>query len=85
MLRYCANLKAIKYESTSLKRIVADKSRVQLQLNLIETVGKVELISTSTAGVYESWNVSEKYTLDNAGDHKQLSMDQTFSKDDRSD
>ena len=28
MLRYCANLKAIRYESTSLKRIVADKSRM---------------------------------------------------------
>ena len=28
MLRYCANLKEIRYESTSLKRIVADKSRV---------------------------------------------------------
>ena len=28
MLRYCANLKAIRYESTSLKRIVADESRV---------------------------------------------------------
>ena len=28
MLRYCANLKAMRYESTSLKRIVADKSRV---------------------------------------------------------
>ena len=26
MLRYCANFKAIKYESTSLNRIVADKS-----------------------------------------------------------
>ena len=26
MLRYCANLKAIRYESTSLKRMVADKS-----------------------------------------------------------
>ena len=26
MLRYCANLKAIRYESTSLKRIVANKS-----------------------------------------------------------
>ena len=26
MLRYCANLKAISYESTSLNRIVADKS-----------------------------------------------------------
>ena len=28
MPRYCANLKAIRYESTSLKRIVADKLRV---------------------------------------------------------
>ena len=27
MLRYCVNLKAIRYESTSLNRIVADKSR----------------------------------------------------------
>ena len=26
MLRYCVNLKAIRYESTSLNRIVADKS-----------------------------------------------------------
>ena len=26
MLRYCANLKTIRYESTSLNRIVADKS-----------------------------------------------------------
>ena len=26
MLRYCANLKAIRYESTSLNRTVADKS-----------------------------------------------------------
>ena len=26
MPRYCANLKAIRYESTSLNRIVADKS-----------------------------------------------------------
>ena len=26
MLRYCANLKAIRYVSTSLNRIVADKS-----------------------------------------------------------
>ena len=28
MLRYCANLKATRYESTSLKRIVADKSHL---------------------------------------------------------
>ena len=26
MLRYCVNLKAIRYESTNLNRIVADKS-----------------------------------------------------------
>ena len=26
MLRYCANLKAIRYESTNSNRIVADKS-----------------------------------------------------------
>ena len=26
MLHYCANLKAIRYESTSLNKIVADKS-----------------------------------------------------------
>ena len=26
VVRYCANLKAIRYESTSLNRIVADKS-----------------------------------------------------------
>ena len=26
MLRYCANLKAIRYESTSLNRMAADKS-----------------------------------------------------------
>ena len=52
------------------------------------TVGKVdlELISTFTTAVCESWNVSDKYTWDNAaGDLKQLSMDQTLSDDNRSD
>ena len=39
-------------------------------LNLIGTVGKVELISTFTTAVCESWNVSDKYTWDNAGDLK---------------
>ena len=53
--------------------------------NLMGTVGKVELISTFTTAVCESCNVSDKYTWDNAGDHKQLSMDQTLSKDNRSD
>ena len=54
--------------------------------NLIGTVGKVELIPTSSTAVWESWNVSDKYTWDNAGDLKQLlSMDQTLSEDNRSD
>ena len=38
MLSYCANLKAIRYKSTSLNRIVADKShRV-----IVACVGSVE-------------------------------------------
>ena len=54
-------------------------------LNLTGTVGKVELISTFTTAVCESWNVSDKYTWDNAGDLKQqLSMDQTLNEDNRS-
>ena len=31
-------------------------------VNLTGTVGKVELIPTSTTAVCESWNVSDKYT-----------------------
>ena len=31
-------------------------------LNLIRMIGKVELISTFTTAVCESWNVSDKYT-----------------------
>ena len=46
--------------------------------NLIGTVGKVELISTFATVVCESWNVSDKYTWDNTGDLKQLSMNQTL-------
>ena len=53
--------------------------------NLTGTVGKVELISNFTTAVCESWNVSDKYTWDNAGDRKQPSIDQTLSKDSRSD
>ena len=48
-------------------------------------VGKVELISIFTTAVCESWNVSDKYTSDNAGDLKQLFMDQTLSEDYRND
>ena len=56
-------------------------------LNLTGMVGKVEQNETSnvTAAVSESWNVSNKYTWDNADDLKQLSMDQTLSEDKRSD
>ena len=49
-------------------------------LNLTGTVGKVELISTFTTAVCESWNLSDKYTWDNSGDLKQLSIEQTLSK-----
>ena len=54
-------------------------------VNLTGTVGKVELIPTSTTAVCESWNVSDKYTWDNVGDLKQLSMDQSLSENNRSD
>ena len=54
-------------------------------VNLTGTVGKVELIPTSTTAVCESWNVSDKYTWDNAGDLEQLSMDQALIEDNRSD
>ena len=53
--------------------------------NLTGMAGKVELISTFTTAVCESWSVSDKYTWDNAGDLKKLSMDQTRSEDNRSD
>ena len=53
-------------------------------LNLTGTVGKVELIPTFTTAVCESWNVSDKYTWDNAGNLKQLSMDQALGEDNRS-
>ena len=48
-------------------------------------VGKVELISTFTTAVCESWNVNDKYTWDNAGDLKQLSIDQTLQEDNERD
>ena len=47
MLCYCANLKAIRYESTSLKRIVADKShRVIVALTTSATHGTFSRPST---------------------------------------
>ena len=39
-------------------------------VNWTGTVEKVELIPTSTTAACESWNVSDKYTWDNAGDLK---------------
>ena len=35
--------------------------------------------------VFENWNVNDTYAWDNAGDLKQLSMDQTLSEDNKSD
>ena len=52
--------------------------------NLTGTVEKVELISTFTTAICESWNASFKHTWDNAGDLKQLTMDLTLSEDNRS-
>ena len=48
---------------------------------LIGTVGKVEFPSTFATAVCECWNVSDKYTWDNAADPKQLSMEQTRNED----
>ena len=53
--------------------------------HLTGRVGKLKLILAFTTAVCESWNVSDKYTWDNAGDLKQLSMDQTLSEDNRGD
>ena len=66
----------IKRFLNSLKNMFADKCLRSLQL--IWRPG-------FTTAVCESWNVSDKYTWDNAGDLKQLSMDQTLSEDNRSD
>ena len=48
-------------------------------LNFTETVQNVELISTFITAVCDSWNVSDKYTWDNAGDLKVGSHDPIFS------
>ena len=49
MLRYCANLKAIRYESTSLNRIVADKSHRVIVALYISTAKPFSLL---VRGVY---------------------------------
>ena len=62
-----------------IARMTFSLKNYRLELvNLNRTVRKVELISTFTTAVCESWNVSDKYTWDNACHNlKQLSMDQT--------
>ena len=40
--------------------------------------------SAFTTAVCERWNVSDKYAWDNAGDLKQLPINQTLSEDNRS-
>ena len=57
-------LRLIARMSFSLKNYSCD------MFNLTGTVGKVELISTFTTTVCESWHVSDKYTWHNAGDLK---------------
>ena len=73
------NLRLIARTNFSLKNYSCEL------FNLTGTVGNVEFISTFTTAVCDSWNVSGKYTWDNAGDLKQLSMGQTLSEDNRSD
>ena len=70
-------LRLIAHMNSSLKNCSCEL------FNLIRTVRKVELISTFSTAACESWNVSDKYTWDNAGDLKQLSMDQNLSEDSR--
>ena len=57
---------------TPLRRLIAHmnfslKNYSCELVNLTGTVGKVELIPTSTTAVCETWNVSDKYTWDNVG------------------
>ena len=50
MPRYCANLKAVRYESTSLNRIVADKSDrviVPFKLQLHDAIYRLQFYSNS--------------------------------------
>ena len=66
----------MKLSPVTLKNMFANKSLRSLRL--VWRPG-------FTTAVCESWNVSDKYTWDNAGDPKQLFIDQTFSKENRSD
>ena len=49
--------------------------------NLNGAVGKVELLSTFTTAVCEGWNVSDKYTWDNAGDLRLRLHDAIYRSD----
>ena len=78
MLRYCANLKAIRYESTSLNRIAADKSHhVIAALNILLTLkvlqartsghkGAVEIKIMLDLNKYKEWT-SLMYAILNCG------------------
>ena len=58
MLRYCVNLKAIRYESASLNRIVADKSHgVILALNNKKSLDKIGLRFSDSKKLQVSYSV----------------------------
>ena len=50
MLCYCANLKAIKYESTSLDRIVGDKSHRVIVAKVVLTFPALFPIESAVSG-----------------------------------
>ena len=64
MPRYCANLKAIRYESMSLNRIVADKShRIVVALGFLTYVTfRVDYIWRSIKADFLSWQKSLAYS-----------------------
>ena len=63
MLRYCANLKAIRYESTSLNRIVADKShRVIVALKPLSVQDQTSIVSKHNTEIVNHLQIV-KYTL----------------------
>ena len=50
MLRYCGNLKEIRYESTSFKRITADKSH---RVIVAENDRQIQMSSTNSKEVFD--------------------------------
>ena len=87
-LKTCLQLCLKLYSKSELKgysKTIANSFATHCTQEFFGTVGKVELISSFATAVWESWNVSDKYTRDNAGDLKQLFMDQTLGEDNRND